>query len=79
LTGRKAALHWKNWRAKVSRPESLAVTTGRADGGEHRCYRKPTGVDIRNDQNGEMARHIDVRNTGGFVVPTVNSRHQETI
>jgi hypothetical protein len=47
--------------------ETLAVTTGRADGGEHR-YRMPTGVDIRNDQNGKMARHIDVRGTGGFIV-----------
>jgi hypothetical protein len=28
-------------------PESLAVTTGRADGGEHRYYRMLTGVDIR--------------------------------
>jgi hypothetical protein len=28
-------------------PEMLAVTTGGADGGEHRYYRMPTGVDIR--------------------------------
>jgi Bifunctional DNA primase/polymerase, N-terminal len=60
-------------------PEMLAVTTGRADGGEHRYFRMPTGVDIRNDQNGKMARHSDVRKTGGFVVPTVSSRHREAI
>jgi hypothetical protein len=36
-------------------PETLAVTTGWADSGEHRYYRIPTGVDIRNDQNGKIA------------------------
>ena len=57
-------------------PETLAVTTGRAEGGEHRYYRMPDdGVDIRNDQNGRIARHIDVRGTGGFVVipPSVHA------
>ena len=49
-------------------PETLAVTTGRADGGEHRYYRMPDGMDIRNDQNRRIAHHIDVRGTGGFVV-----------
>ena len=56
-------------------PETLAVTTGRAGGGEHRYYRMPDGVDIRNDQDRGIARHIDVRGSGGFVVmpPSVHA------
>ena len=49
-------------------PATLTVTTGRTDGGEHRYYRLPSGVDIRNDQNGKIGAHVDVRGTGGFVV-----------
>jgi hypothetical protein len=49
-------------------PATLTVTTGRTDGGEHRYYRGPSGVDIRNDQSGKIGLHIDVRGTGGFVV-----------
>ena len=49
-------------------PVTLTVTTGRADGGEHRYYRPPSGVDIHNDQSGKIGPHIDVRGTGGFVV-----------
>ena len=49
-------------------PATLTVTTGRADGGEHRYYRAPSGGDIRNDQSGKIGAHIDVRGTGGFVV-----------
>jgi putative DNA primase/helicase len=49
-------------------PATLTVTTGRADGGEHRYYRPPSGVDIRNDQSGKIGAHIDVRGTGGFLV-----------
>jgi hypothetical protein len=55
-------------RQGLTLPETLAVTTGRTDGGEHRYYRMPAGVDIRNDQSGRIAGHIDVRGTGGFVV-----------
>ena len=47
---------------------TLTVATGRPEGGEHRYYRKPVGVDIRNDQSGKIGPHIDVRGTGGFVV-----------
>lgn len=49
-------------------PATLTVTTGRADGGEHRYFRMPSGVDIHNDQSGRIGPHIDVRGTGGFVV-----------
>jgi Bifunctional DNA primase/polymerase, N-terminal len=49
-------------------PATLTVTTGRTDGGEHRYYRMPTGVDLRNDQSGKIGPHIDVRGTGGYVV-----------
>jgi hypothetical protein len=49
-------------------PATLTVTTGRADGGEHRYYRMPQGIDVRNDQSGRIGPHIDVRGTGGFVV-----------
>jgi hypothetical protein len=49
-------------------PATLTVTTGRMDGGEHRYYRLPSGVDIRNDQSGKIGSHIDVRGTGGLVV-----------
>jgi hypothetical protein len=49
-------------------PATLTVNTGRTDGGEHRYYRLPTGVDIRNDQSGKIGAHVDVRGTGGFVV-----------
>jgi hypothetical protein len=49
-------------------PETLTVATGRAEGGEHRYYRPPSGVEIRNDQSCKIGPHIDVRGTGGFVV-----------
>jgi P4 family phage/plasmid primase-like protien len=49
-------------------PATLTVTTGRADGGEHRYFRMPADVDIRNDQSGRIGPHIDARGTGGFVV-----------
>jgi putative DNA primase/helicase len=49
-------------------PATITVTTGRSDGGEHRYYRLPSGVDIRNDQSGKIGAHVDVRGTGGFVV-----------
>jgi hypothetical protein len=55
-------------RQGLSLPATLTVTTGRADGGEHRYYKMPHGVDIRNDQSGKIGAHIDVRGTGGFVV-----------
>jgi hypothetical protein len=56
-------------------PATLTVTTGRTDGGEHRYYRPPSGVEIRNDQTGKIGAHIDVRGTGGFVVcpPSVHA------
>ena len=56
-------------------PATLTVTTGRTDGGEHRYYRLPSGVDIRNDQSGKIGAHVDVRGTGGFVVcpPSVHA------
>ena len=56
-------------------PATLTVSTGRTDGGEHRYYRPPSGVDIRNDQSGKIGAHIDVRGTGGFVVcpPSVHA------
>jgi hypothetical protein len=49
-------------------PKTLEVVTGRADGGVHRYYRSPRRVEIRNDQNGKIGLHIDVRGDGGFVV-----------
>jgi hypothetical protein len=55
-------------RQGLTLPATLTVTTGRTDGGEHRYYRLPAGVDIRNDQSGKIGAHIDVRGTGGFVV-----------
>jgi putative DNA primase/helicase len=44
------------------------ATAGRADGGEHRYYRMPQGIDVHNDQSGTIGSHIDVRGTHGFVV-----------
>jgi hypothetical protein len=55
-------------RQGLALPVTLTVTTGRADGGEHRYYRPPSWVDIRNDQSGKIGPHIDVRASGGFVV-----------
>jgi hypothetical protein len=55
-------------RQGLTLPETLAVITGRTDGGEHRYYRMPQGVDVHNDQSGRIGPHIDVRGTGGFVV-----------
>ncbi|HUA98401.1 MAG TPA: bifunctional DNA primase/polymerase, partial [Terracidiphilus sp.] len=55
-------------RQGLTLPSTLTVTTGRPDGGEHRYFRMPEGVDIRNDQSGRIGPHIDVRGTGGFVV-----------
>jgi putative DNA primase/helicase len=55
-------------RQGLTLPSTLAVTTGREDGGEHLYYRMPVGIDIRNDQSGKIGPHIDVRATGGFVV-----------
>jgi hypothetical protein len=49
-------------------PRTLEVVTGRPDGGVHKYYRAPEGVEIRNDQNGKIGPHIDVRGDGGFVV-----------
>jgi len=56
-------------------PPTLTVNTGRTDGGEHRYYRPPSGVEVRNDQTGKIGAHIDVRGTGGFVVcpPSVHA------
>jgi hypothetical protein len=55
-------------RQGLTLPATLTVTTGRTDGGEHRYYRLPSGIDIRNDQSGKIGAHVDVRGTGGFVV-----------
>jgi len=55
-------------RQGLTLPATLTVTTGRTNGGEHRYYRLPSGVDIRNDQSGKIGAHVDVRGTGGFVV-----------
>jgi hypothetical protein len=55
-------------RQGLTLPATLTVTTGRTDGGEHRYYLQPAGVDVRNDQSGKIGPHIDVRGTGGFVV-----------
>jgi hypothetical protein len=55
-------------RQGLALPQTLAVTTGREDGGTHYYYRAPAGVDIRNDQDGKIGSHIDVRGTGGFAV-----------
>lgn len=55
-------------RQGLTLPATLTVTTGRTDGGEHRYYRLPAGVDIRNDQSSKIGAHVDVRGTGGFVV-----------
>jgi len=55
-------------RQGLTLPPTLTVTTGRTDGGEHRYYRPPSGVDIRNDQSGKIGAHVDARGTGGFVV-----------
>ena len=55
-------------REGLTLPATLTVTTGRTDGGEHRYFRSPSGVDIRNDQSGKIGAHVDVRGTGGFVV-----------
>ncbi len=62
-------------RQGLTLPDSLTVTTGRADGGAHRYFRMPSGVDIHNDQSGRIGPHIDVRGTGGFVVcpPSVHA------
>lgn len=62
-------------RQGLTLPPTLTVTTGRTDGGEHRYYRPPSGVDIRNDQSGKIGTHVDVRGTGGFVVcpPSIHS------
>jgi len=49
-------------------PGTLTVTTGRADGGEHRYYRMPLASDIHNDQSGKLGAHIDIKGTGGLVV-----------
>jgi hypothetical protein len=55
-------------RQGLTLPVTLTVATGRAEGGEHRYYRPPSGVEIRNDQSGKIGPRIDVRGTGGFVV-----------
>ena len=62
-------------RQGLTLPATLTVTTGRADGGEHRYYRMPSGVDVHNDQSGRIGPHVDVRGTGGFVVcpPSVHA------
>jgi hypothetical protein len=62
-------------RRGLTLPATLTVSTGRTDGGEHRYFRPPSGVDIRNDQSGKIGAHIDVRGTGGFVVcpPSVHA------
>ncbi|MGB9408403.1 MAG: bifunctional DNA primase/polymerase [Terracidiphilus sp.] len=54
-------------RAGCALPSTLTVTTGRIDGGEHRCYLAPPGVAIRNS-SGRLGPHIDVRGTGGYAV-----------
>ncbi|MGH9604289.1 MAG: bifunctional DNA primase/polymerase [Terracidiphilus sp.] len=64
--GRASLAHLE--RQGFTLPSTLTVTTGRADGGEHRYYRMPAGIDVRNDQSGKVGPHIDVRGTGGFVV-----------
>jgi len=55
-------------RQGLTFPPTLTVTTGRADGGEHRYFRMPSGIDIHNDQSGRIGAHIDARGSGGFVV-----------
>ncbi len=62
-------------RQGLTLPPTLTVATGHADGGEHRYYRMPPGVLIRNDQSGKIAPHIDVRGEGGYVV-TPPSTHE---
>lgn len=55
-------------RQGLTFPSTLVAITGRLDGGEHRYYRMPLGRDIRNDQSGKIAPHIDLRGNGGYVV-----------
>lgn len=49
-------------------PATLAVTTGRADGGTHLYFRMPAVSGIRNNQSGKIGAHIDFRGDGGFVI-----------
>lgn len=56
-------------------PATLTVTTGRPDGGRHLYFQVPADAEIRNDQNGKLGPHIDVRGEGGYVVlpPSVHA------
>jgi hypothetical protein len=61
-------------------PSTLAVTTGRVDGGEHRYYRIPLGVDLRNDQSGKIgATHRCEGYRRLCRVPAVRPSERETL
>ena len=54
LTVEKAALHWTNWRGKVSRcPKRSQSPRAAQTEVEHCYYRMPDGADIRNNQAAE--------------------------
>lgn len=61
--------------AELGLPATFTVRTGRADGGEHRYYQVPEGLELPNASGGTLAPGIDVRADGGFVV-AAGSRHQ---
>ena len=48
-------------------PATLASSTGREDGGEHRWFTWPVDINIRNS-TGKLAAGLDIRGAGGYAI-----------
>ena len=60
-------------------PRTLTAETGRDGGGQHRFYRVPQGVELRNAAGKTLGEGIDGRGEGGYVVvaPSVHRSGRE--
>lgn len=54
--------------AALALPATLTARSGRKDGGMHAFYRLPGGVELANASGATIARGVDGRGEGGFVV-----------
>ena len=58
--------NWYDLEDTHGRVHTMTARTG--SGGEHWIYKLPDGVEVRNDAGTKLARGIDIRGDGGYIV-----------
>ena len=58
--------NWYDLEDIHGRVHTMTARTG--SGGEHWIYKLPDGVEVRNDAGTKLARGIDIRGDGGYIV-----------